>query len=741
MNGSTVNIEEWSPFSGRAMDSAERGLFVLLLCACAVVAGCLNAFSFLVFARNRILYTPNNYLVANLLIADLLYVTSGIFQLLSVINGKWLFSFVLCQMVGFGEQLLSAVAMATVVSIAMHRHISISLPNGNVFGSKKSIALLLGVIWVFALLCCGPVVVGSMTYDFSGTLQTCTLIVTYNQLRHVMYIFFIQYCVPCVAVLGFYSLIYRTILAHDRTIREKRIYSRKIQRKSIKLMVCVTLTFFVTFTPYHLLVLVNSAIEIAIPDAILVVTWILVISNRISNPILYTLFNRLYLKCAVYSLKCRGPLRHKAHSRMFVHRNTQPGFTVPSPYIASSYRRSATDAATTSDLENSIIKRRGMLRNHSTTVQSLLTNVTKITNDCDLESMEYKQESDTNKTPVVKRPTKTARVNFTKTRVSRTTLTVPKVHFNEVVRSSYNNDQPIDGATAKTVSSITVDDGGDITVSQEQNKGTARWATTIKVKQTINHYPPVSSGCKITLPTITITSYDDQIVSSQDDVTERKHREGQSSWDKILRIPQLNPTVRHAVNRFSRGTKSKNSTDTLTPMSCNTKHGLSVPKLDPTRSETNNRLSSTTNRVQDSIVDNSASQQQQKSFAFVKPLDKQRETKSKTESVESQRDKSDRISAVLLGEFDFEADDSDDVFVESSEDQHGSKIPAMTSPNAATTKTSWDSILKRSVLNPSVRKAAGLFTRLRKKNSNAVEPQKTSNGQDQFELPFVKADE
>jgi len=113
--------------------TAVVGIVGILSLAC-------NAFTLVVFARNRLLRTVNNWLVANLALSDLLYVTAACFiaALSASVPGHVTWTGALCRSAVSLVYLSYAVSGNACVLISFHRFASIVCPHRRVLARRHS---------------------------------------------------------------------------------------------------------------------------------------------------------------------------------------------------------------------------------------------------------------------------------------------------------------------------------------------------------------------------------------------------------------------------------------------------------------------------------------------------------------------------------------------------------------------------------------------------------------------------
>ena len=292
-------------------------MYGALLALILVVANTLNGFTVVVFLKNRLLHTANNFLVVSLAVSDWLHVISGcLVPLLWFTTERTALlqqSSSLCRAVGYGTHIFYSASTNNLVLISFHRLVSIVFSQRKIIATMKSAKRVMAGLWIFTAATCLPGLFRDGTYLFNPTLKTCTILAQSNtDSVFATYSLALNFLFPLLLMAFFYLKIYKMVLHHKlSTVSETILTSGVIEKKSKRLIISVLGIFGSTWTPFYITLMLSAFSKHEIPPTALVLIWPLKMSSSMSNPILYAVCNRLYFRCMMRLLKCRGPLLNK----------------------------------------------------------------------------------------------------------------------------------------------------------------------------------------------------------------------------------------------------------------------------------------------------------------------------------------------------------------------------------------------------------------------------------------------
>lgn len=312
-----VGLEMQLEAAGLSVFDEERYVFVVVLLLVFATSASLNGTVMIVFKWNRLIRTVNNSMVANLAVSDFFFVgLSCGMSVVSILRGDdWLHRRqFLCRFLGYCNHLFQSVSSYTCALISFHRFVSIVTPQRKLFGHPRCSRRFTIALWTCAMLTLLPSAMRQNAYQWNPVLATCTHF-AYQSSDAVfsVYSVVINFVLPLSLMLFFYTRIYRTVLRHKMSIVNDISNTEVVERKSKRLMVAVLGIFFVTWMPYSF-VLLFSACSAGTPPPNLVIyaVWLMSLLNTFFHPVLYAVCNRMFLRCIVRFLRCRGPIRNVA---------------------------------------------------------------------------------------------------------------------------------------------------------------------------------------------------------------------------------------------------------------------------------------------------------------------------------------------------------------------------------------------------------------------------------------------
>ena len=290
-----------------------------LLVLLAISGIFLNLTVIVTLVRNRFLRSANNCLVANLAVADVTYVTiTCVTSLVAIVTVEWRFSQGTCVFIGYIGHVAYSASIAICTFISFHRFVSIVYPQRRFVNSLREAQHSVTSIWCVSALMCLPGVFKSNVYLFNPVVRTCSLLGVFDSDRfYILYALLVNFFLPIALMLTFYVRIYRAVQMPSVSRADALHHHTKvIKRKSKHLMVAVLTMFLVTWMPFNMAMLYSAFYSRPLSSSIVIVVWMLKLLSTIANPILYGVCNRLYSRCMLRLLKCRGPLRSKMSAIM-----------------------------------------------------------------------------------------------------------------------------------------------------------------------------------------------------------------------------------------------------------------------------------------------------------------------------------------------------------------------------------------------------------------------------------------
>lgn len=309
--------------AGDSAISKDTFIYGTLLALILVVSSTVNIFTIVVFLKNRLLHTANNFLVVSLAVSDLLHVTFGCSIPLIIFITEWqcylISSKRTCLILGFVTHVFYAASTNNLVLISFHRLVSIVFSQKKIIATMKAAKKAIIVTWIFTAISCLPGLFYSDIYVYNSVLKTCSVLGEIKSSQTFStYSLIINFILPLLCMVFFYFNIYKMVLQHKlSTVSETILANGIIEKKSKRLIISVLVIFTLTWVPFYCTLSFSAYSNEHIPPKVTILVWPLKMSSSMSNPILYAVCNRLYFRCMLRLWKCQGELRSKTRQSPF----------------------------------------------------------------------------------------------------------------------------------------------------------------------------------------------------------------------------------------------------------------------------------------------------------------------------------------------------------------------------------------------------------------------------------------
>lgn len=331
------------------LDLSSLNIFLIVLYVIIFIVGLLgNVFVIFVIIKFKSMRTLTNYFLVNLTVGDILVVFICIpVTLGSTIYKKWIYGELLCKLTPFIQGAAVGISVLSLLLISISRYFAIYKPlTAKIIFSTKNVRLMLAGIWAVSIASFAPLLfVNSVkTTNLIGVLESKQCEENWKSQfdKNIfnLFVFCILFVWPFIVMMIAYSVIGYTLwygnpeLMEDcKTHQIKTNLILKQRRRTVKMLICVVITFGVCWLPYYI---VNFWLDFNFGDASKTVAMttvytyiypfvmILGLSNSAVNPICYCLLSRGF----------RRGLRHILYCNGFIHRS--------SVFFKSSFRLKST---------------------------------------------------------------------------------------------------------------------------------------------------------------------------------------------------------------------------------------------------------------------------------------------------------------------------------------------------------------------------------------------------------------
>ena len=256
--------------------------------------------------RTPRLRTVTNLIISNLAVADLgVCLFNMPVSLVTVIyNNRWMLSKPVCHIAGFTNALFLFEALSSLALVSVSRYWCIVQPAkfSAIFTRRKTMAMITAT-WVLSFLCALPPLFGLSRFTFRAGKSTCYFDLSEN-LTYTIILAVLVFILPYVLITVPYSIIFRFIRVHSRTMSINNVSSRKPRTRSAfqdfkvtKLLLVVVCVFVACWTPHVVVNLMNGFGLISpIPRILDAISTFLTLLSSSCNPFIYGLMNKKFRK-------------------------------------------------------------------------------------------------------------------------------------------------------------------------------------------------------------------------------------------------------------------------------------------------------------------------------------------------------------------------------------------------------------------------------------------------------------
>ncbi|XP_066506848.1 tachykinin receptor 1b [Hoplias malabaricus] len=299
-NGSSLN--DTSFFSNQFVQPVWQIVLWALAYSCIVLISVVgNIIVIWIILAHKRMRTVTNYFLVNLAFAEAsMSAFNTVVNFVYAVHNEWYFGLVYCRFHNFFPIAAVFASIYSMTAIALDRYMAIIHPLQQRLSSTET-KLLVGVIWVLALLLAFP------QYYYSSTAQLPGRIVCFiDWPEYSMWDFKKMYYVCVVVLIYFlpllvmgcaYLVVGCTLWASEIPGDSSDRYREQLtaKRKVVKMMIVVVCTFAVCWLPFHVYFLLHQFFphlfeERYIQQVYLGIMW-LAMSSTMYNPIIYCFLN------------------------------------------------------------------------------------------------------------------------------------------------------------------------------------------------------------------------------------------------------------------------------------------------------------------------------------------------------------------------------------------------------------------------------------------------------------------
>ncbi|KAL9975314.1 hypothetical protein ACROYT_G012467 [Oculina patagonica] len=276
-----------------------------------------------IIKKSRDMWTPMNYLLVNLAVADILFaafIAPDIFFALTSTHPEGMVGTVLCKLLTGGTVawIGAASSVITLVAITIERYYAVVYPLGDKgkLTERKLKVTILGS-WIFSLIFCMPAflirnVKRNICEIGKGRLSTA-----YHWMWFVLVI-------PSLSLMvGFYSRVVYTLWFKRNDDNQLSNHQRgvmRVRKRVTRMVVTVTALFGVCWLTDIITHAVDGVVSYSIDKDVYTVTHTMILFSSAANPFLYALINQSFrekikgILCCARSTAVIHPAKREHHS-------------------------------------------------------------------------------------------------------------------------------------------------------------------------------------------------------------------------------------------------------------------------------------------------------------------------------------------------------------------------------------------------------------------------------------------
>lgn len=257
-----------------------------------------NVLVLLVVYKTPRLRNAAGILITSLAISDLALVLLE-FPLTysSIIAGRWLAGFYLCQISGYVVPFLCSASLQTMALMALDRHFRIAHPikHRAIFSVKRT-KLMVVIVWLIATTVQLPYVANGGVYTFHPGKVICFLEFTFSAKVGIIYLI-----LPSLIVQHYYIKVFLALRANKKRVQSlqgQSIDALRMTTQEIKLtrtLLVTVLAYAICWTPVMITDLVDMSLGgWALPRGVYMMYSICGLASSCINPLVYGIMNKVF---------------------------------------------------------------------------------------------------------------------------------------------------------------------------------------------------------------------------------------------------------------------------------------------------------------------------------------------------------------------------------------------------------------------------------------------------------------
>lgn len=293
-----------------------------------LLGNCLVIYVVTMFSKMK---TVTNMYIVNLAVADLLFLLSMPFLMITTILGHWSFGYGMCKLYMILVSINYFTGIFTLTVMSADRYMAVCHPVQSVTLRTPKLSFILCVmIWLVSILIMMPTFLYSKTVRSPGRRgETCTISWPSNQLipgnkAFVWYCFFLSYTIPMSLISFFYLMVIIRLKSVGPANKSKE--KKKSHRRVTRMVLTVVGVYMMLWLPYwvfQVTLILGERRRLELWEVLLFnACTVLTFSNSMMNPLLYNFLSDNFRKSFVKAFTCVSRL--EANKSLVVENSVYP---------------------------------------------------------------------------------------------------------------------------------------------------------------------------------------------------------------------------------------------------------------------------------------------------------------------------------------------------------------------------------------------------------------------------------
>ena len=303
-------------------------IFYGIVFVTGLVGNCLVIYVVTMFSKMK---TVTNMYIVNLAVADVLFLLSMPFLMITTILGHWTFGYGMCKLYMILVSINYFTGIFTLTVMSADRYMAVCHPVQSVTLRTPKLSFILCVmIWIVSILIMMPTFLYSKTVHSPGRRgETCTISWPSNQLipgnkAFVWYCFFLSYTIPMSLISFFYLMVIIRLksVGPANKSKEKKKSHRRVTRMVLT-VVGVYMMFWLPYWVFQVTLILRERRRLELWEVLLFnACTVLTFANSMMNPLLYNFLSENFRKSFVKAFTCVS--RFEANKSLVVENSMYP---------------------------------------------------------------------------------------------------------------------------------------------------------------------------------------------------------------------------------------------------------------------------------------------------------------------------------------------------------------------------------------------------------------------------------